>query len=210
MITTVPILSRPEGPELRSCTAKQFAYSQFQSSPGPKARSYALSHYQCVFLFLFQSSPGPKARSYELAKRQREAFEAVPILSRPEGPELLYWPTQGLDGRRFQSSPGPKARSYLNPANSPVAGLVPILSRPEGPELHGRFRGQERAIDVPILSRPEGPELLFVTYGLISLSLFQSSPGPKARSYYIIAKSTGNSKLFQSSPGPKARSYACK
>ena len=86
---------------------------------------------------MFQSSPGPKARSYQNIAQLPHHFHAVPILSRPEGPELPYDVTLG--------------DSLL---------VVPILSRPEGPELREDPLKSQRLHPVPILSRPEGPELL--------------------------------------------------
>ena len=111
----------------------------------------------------------------------------VPILSRPEGPELRYTDSTYLYQLRFQSSPGPKARSYVQAGQTykPQA-IVPILSRPEGPELRERRPQVLQALQVPILSRPEGPELpASATVCALQLT-FQSSPGPKARSYVKI------------------------
>ena len=130
----------------------------FQSSPGPKAQSYPFILCTLGISKLFQSSPGPKAQSYpRLGVSAAKA--KVPILSRPEGPELPV----SLPGFFLYS-------------------VVPILSRPEGPELQpdcaggnylhssnplqarrpratNRLFNPPSVFTVPILSRPEGPEL---------------------------------------------------
>ena len=204
---TVPILSRPEGPELREASQRIKYSSLFQSSPGPKAQSY-----------------GPVFRLVTLNY-------LVPILSRPEGPELQKVWTKNSLTSLFQSSPGPKAQSYSKIRRSHHSGYCsnPLQARrPRATRPCDRENGEDR---VPILSRPEGPELRSSTSVLDQMILFQSSPGPKAQSYYearlkrldalgsnplqarrpratrCTLSSRGLSPWFQSSPGPKAQSY---
>ena len=108
----VPILSRPEGPELRSwcfyvALRSNVPILSQARRPGatgnpPKMMAMVVCSNPLqarrpgatviitlgVSAFLpFQSSPGPKARSYELTSYKCRDSQ-VPILSRPEGPEL--------------------------------------------------------------------------------------------------------------------------
>ncbi len=133
----------------------------------------------------FQSSPGPKARSYLTTCRVPSGQTIVPILSRPEGPELL---------------------PFLN-SLSWDAG-VPILSRPEGPELQHRSysdtigpRGSN-----PLQARRPG-----ATPAIYMFSVPRPSSNPLQARRPGATPSPGypcNYYGFQSSPGPKARSYA--
>ena len=115
------------------------------------------------------------------------SFYLVPILSRPEGPELHAKYRRDSIMPKFQSSPGPKARSYKRAGIAVVhEGEVPILSRPEGPELlvtccksSSIWRSSN-----PLQARRPGATLDGNDRpGLVLM--FQSSPGPKARSYLI-------------------------
>ncbi len=181
--TKVPILSRPEGPELHRRAATMILKSRFQSSPGPKARSYNTNSPVRTNNFMFQSSPGPKARSYEYYQIHIDRQVGVPILSRPEGPELrrlvavllgtiivpILSRPEGPELQycrgfssfllMFQSSPGPKARSYpdiLRP-NKTIRRSNPLQARRPGATARWGFDFERDP--VPILSRPEGPEL---------------------------------------------------
>ncbi len=108
----------------------------------------------------------------------------------------------------FQSSPSPKAGSYLlvsccvcgvqsfNPLPARRPGATPagesvsrrqpvsILSQPEGRELREWGGKSHVIIRVSILSQPEGRELLLVSCCVCGVDKFQSSPSPKAGSYY--------------------------
>ncbi len=90
-VAQVPILSQPEGQELLPEPVHSATEDMFQSSPSPKARSYDELAYVIGALAEFQSSPSPKARSY---------------LPNGLGHSDDF-------GREFQSSPSPKARSYF-------------------------------------------------------------------------------------------------
>ena len=162
MVVRVPILSRPEGPELLCYSLRQRRILMFQSSPGPKAQSYRL-------FGVCQLSPDC---SNPLQARRPRATKLhivnpltgrVPILSRPEGPEL-----HNLGVPDF---------SFIK---------VPILSRPEGPELPRAlcwcyFLYIEKRSNPLQARRPRATPLLrAATRAIVG---FQSSPGPKAQSY---------------------------
>ena len=155
----------------------------------------------------------------------------VSILSQPEGREL---PKHFLKIRllpAFQSSPSPKAGSYLSSFCHPWVrkGFNPLPARRPG--ATACIPRASRVALVSILSQPEGRELqplnIIPTYGIV----FQSSPSPKAGSYWfsrilylltesvsILSQPEGRELLdtgivktafnrFQSSPSPKAGSY---
>ena len=92
----------------------------FQSSPGPKAQSYASVATSVAEATWFQSSPGPKAQSYDSRMMGLQNNWVVPILSRPEGPELPPQSPGSTDIHLFQSSPGPKAQSYIDYSEPPL------------------------------------------------------------------------------------------
>ncbi len=181
---SVPILSQPEGQELPDAIATLVADFWFQSSPSPKARSYPSKAYEAMLPHWFQSSPSPKARSY-LWPAKILQLRRVPILSQPEGQELLHHHLQRL--------------SYWR---------VPILSQPEGQELlrlASTLLGSSSSSSNPLPARRPGATP--GSAGGLLRGRFQSSPSPKARSYSNAMLQEFAVFRFQSSPSPKARSY---
>ena len=109
---------------------------------------------------MFQSSPSPKAGSYIIL--------IVSLAS----------------STVFQSSPSPKAGSYQSPAIAALPFAVSILSQPEGRELLPQKSNITFDTVVSILSQPEGRELPTGELDGVVVGEFQSSPSPKAGSYY--------------------------
>ena len=107
----------------------------------------------------------------------------VSILARPEGRALRMCSRHLHPSFGFQSSPGPKAGRYQR-RKSEVAGKSGFNPRPArrpGATRKHRARGAGR--DVSILARPEGRALPKVLEVEVMVTLFQSSPGPKAGRY---------------------------
>ncbi len=134
----VPILSQPEGQELLVGLDIGDGNNLFQSSPSPKARSYAPQRQLKEAAEEFQSSPSPKARSYArptagCALRSSALFQSSPS---PKARSYAVAADAAFLLKQFQSSPSPKARSYLKVQMlTRHAKIVPILSQPEGQEL---------------------------------------------------------------------------
>ncbi len=186
-IEGVSILTRPEGRVLPLGMNDQTrGLDVFQSSPGPKAECYNKAQDEFPYTSkAFQSSPGPKAECYDPGLAELALAHAVSILTRPEGRVLQKrWLGRRCTSRCFNP----------HPARRPSATSYRIVV--------------SYGATVSILTRPEGRVLLYHTRLARRISLFQSSPGPKAECYSSVVRSrAGMPFRFQSSPGPKAERY---
>ena len=156
---TCPLtLARPEGRRCQ-CAPPQVATAHSGFNPRPTRRPGAAGH---------DDRPSGDKR-------------VVSILARPEGPALRHWSAMlRLYQTQFQSSPGPKARRCVMPhrRQHDPACFNPRPTRRPGAAM--TVSDDPGGAIVSILARPEGRALRACLSSSVALSLFQSSPGPKA------------------------------
>ncbi len=203
----VSILSQPEGRELRETAYNLLRRIKFQSSPSPKAGSYAKTHLYRGPPKCFNPLPARRPGATEIV-RDHDRRIVVSILSQPEGRELrdvaiLTWVKDSFNplparrpGATLVHSKFAKIRRSFNPLPARRPGATPEVQQ-----------AMERAL-VSILSQPEGRELHNRHTIFSARAAFQSSPSPKAGSYKIHVALYGQVESFN--PLPARRPGATK
>ncbi len=154
----------------------------FQSSPSPKAGSYALL---CANLISFHSfNPLPARRPGATGTHSSNSSPVeVSILSQPEGRELRC--------------------KVVGAVQHP--GFNPLPARRPGATFTEQQPRTFRPCFNPLPARRPGATGLSAHFD--ENLMFQSSPSPKAGSYVLPSRTNHGPALFQSSPSPKAGSY---